>query len=333
MTQSLIIGPRARALLEAAVVWDNHGCMPMRADASFLPQLERYRHSGVDIVSLNVGFADVSLLEHLRILSFMRQWLTARPEHYRLISSVADIQRCKAEGKLGVTFDVEGMCPVQDDPSFVQTFYELGVRWMLIAYNRNNKAGGGCLDVDGGLTAVGRAVIDEMQRVGMVLCLSHAGARTVAEALEYARGPVIFSHSNPAGVWAHPRNVSDELLRACARKGGVVGINGIGMFVGPGSRLAERLCDHLLYVIDLIGPEHVGVSLDYVFDASDMDDLFAKHPQLIPQGMDASGAAAMVAPEAVPEIAERLARTNLSDAQIRGVLGGNWLRVATQVWR
>jgi membrane dipeptidase len=333
MTETLEIGHRARALLEDTVVWDNHGCMPMRADESYLPQLERYRRSGVDIVSLNVGFAELPLLEHLRVLSYMRQWLTARPEHYRLISSVTDIRRCKADGKLGITFDVEGMCPVQDDPSFVQTFYELGVRWMLIAYNQNNKAGGGCLDVDGGLTAVGRAVIDEMQRVGMVLCLSHAGARTVAEALDYARGPVIFSHSNPAGAWDHPRNVSDELLRACARKGGVVGLNGIGMFLGPSARLAERLFEHLRYVIDLIGPEHVGLSLDYVFDTSDMDELFAKHPQLIPKGMDASSAAAMVAPESVPEIAERLARTSLSDAQIRGILGGNWLRIATQVWR
>jgi membrane dipeptidase len=307
--------------------------MPMRADESYLPQLERYRRSGVDIVSLNVGYAELPLLEHLRVLSFMRQWITARPEYYRLIGSVEDIRRCKADGKLGITFDVEGMCPVQDDVSFVQTFYELGVRWMLIAYNQNNKAGGGCLDVDGGLTAVGRAIIDEMQRVGMVLCLSHAGARTVAEALEYARGPVIFSHSNPAGAWAHPRNVSDELLRACARTGGVVGINGIGMFLGPSAQLAERLFEHLRYVIDLIGPEHVGLSLDYVFDASDIDELFAKHPQLIPQGMDAGGAAAMVAPESVPEIAERLARTSLSDEQIRGVLGGNWLRIAGRVWR
>src|SRR5690606_12704364 len=119
--------------------------------------------------------------------------------------------------------DIEGMCPVLEDVSLVQTFYELGVRWMLIAYNRNNAAGGGCLDTDDGLTARGRAIIDEMERVGMVLCLSHAGPRTVADALEYSRNPVIFSHSNPYGDTPHPRNVSDDLIRACARKGGVIG--------------------------------------------------------------------------------------------------------------
>ena len=91
------------------------------------------------------------------------------------------------------------MCPVVEQLSFVQTFYELGVRWMLIAYKRSNTAGGGCLDDDSGLTAIGRAIIDEMERVGMVLCLSHTGSKTALKALEYARHPVIFSHSNPMG--------------------------------------------------------------------------------------------------------------------------------------
>jgi membrane dipeptidase len=198
---------RTQALIRSAIVWDNHGCMPIRTDASFLPQLERYRNVGVNVVSLNAGYATIPLAEHLRTLSFMRYWIARHPEQYRLISGVEDIRRCKAEDKLGIVFDIEGMCPVEDDLSLVQTFYEIGVRWMLIAYNRNNRAGGGCLDTDIGLTATGRAIIDEMERVGMVLCLSHTGARTATEAMEYARMPVIFSHSNAFAVWAHPRNV------------------------------------------------------------------------------------------------------------------------------
>src|ERR1700722_17864006 len=162
----------ASALLGRAIVWDNHGCMPLRADDSFLPQLERYRAAGFNVVSLNVGFGAMSCVEHLDLLSFMRQWLGLRPETYRLIRTVEDIRRAKSEGQLGIVFDVEGMVPVQRDPKLVQTFYERGVRWMLIAYNRGNAAGSGCLDgEDGGLSTVGRAIIDEMERVGMVLCL------------------------------------------------------------------------------------------------------------------------------------------------------------------
>ena len=133
------IGLGTSALLRSTVVWESHGCMPLRADDSFLPQLERYRKAGVTVASLNVGFAEVPLIERLRVLSFMRQWIAHRPDRYRLIATVDDIHVCKREGKLGVVFDVEGMCPVEDSLSFVQTFYELGVRWMLIARTRASR--------------------------------------------------------------------------------------------------------------------------------------------------------------------------------------------------
>ena len=318
--------------MRGTVVWDNHCCLPLRADATFLPQLERYRRAGVNVVSLNVGMADIPLLEHLRVLSYMRQWIAQRPERYCLVASLKDIERCKTERKLGIVFDVEGMSAIQDDPSFVQTFYELGVRWMLIAYNQPNRAGGGCLGEDGGLTALGRSVIDEMERVGMVLCLSHAGSRTAAEALEHVRNPPIFSHSNPHGHTPHPRNVSAELMRACARKGGVVGLTGFGPFLGAGDGLLERLLSQLRYAIALIGAEHVGISLDYVFDQSELEALAAQKPGLFPENM-LHGPLAMLGPEIFPSIAEELAKDGLTDVQIRGVLGANWLRVATRVWR
>ena len=108
MTQAQPTSPHTQALLRSSLVWDNHGCMPLRADASFLPQLQRYRDAGVDVVSLNVGFADISWIEHVRVLSFMRHWISQRPESYSLVSNVEDISRCKSSGKLGIVFDIEG---------------------------------------------------------------------------------------------------------------------------------------------------------------------------------------------------------------------------------
>jgi membrane dipeptidase len=321
-------------LLRSTVVWDNHGCMPLRADDSFLPQLERYRKAGVTVASLNVGFAKIPWTEHLRVLSFMRRWLAIRPNTYCLIGTADDVHACKREGKLGIVFDVEGMCPVEDNLSLVQTFYELGVRWMLIAYNHNNAAGGGCLEKDDpGLTAVGRAIIDEMERVGMVLCVSHTGARTAAEALQYARRPVIFSHSNPHGDTPQPRNIADDLIRACARKGGVVGLSGIGPFLGASDKLVAKLLRQLRYVIDLVGARHVGLSLDYAFDRQEIEDFVRLNPALFPPGLGPASAIPMLEPEAFGEIAEGLARDNLTDEQIRGILGHNWLRIATEVWK
>lgn len=319
-------GSRAHALLKAAVVWDNHACLPLRADARFMPELERFRAAGVNVVSLNVGFAQVPWTEHLRVLSFMRQWIALRPERFCLVSTVEDVRRCKADGKLGVTFDIEGMGPVLDDISLVQTFYELGVRWMLIAYNRNNAAGGGCLDVDCGLSARGRAIIDEMERVGVVLCLSHAGARTVAEALEYARLPVIFSHSNPAGEFAHPRNVSDGLMRACAARGGVIGLSGFGPLLGGGRDLVDCLVKQLHYVIDLVGAAHVGLGLDYVFDRSELDEYVRVNPTLFPPAITEGGRVGMIGPESFGAILERLARDNGDRCDAA------WYRVERRCW-
>jgi Membrane dipeptidase (Peptidase family M19) len=184
----------------------------------------------------------------------------------------------------------------------VEIFYRLGVRWMLIAYNKNNKLGGGCMDDDTGLTAYGRHIIDEMERVGMVLCCTHVGHRTALEAMEYARNPVIFSHSNPSSVYPHVRNISDELLIACARSGGVVSINGVGLFLGAavagvGDNRTETLLRHIDYVVQLIGPEHVGWGLDYVFDVSELEEYVRKNPDKFPAGLGQSGSYRQVEPE------------------------------------
>jgi membrane dipeptidase len=320
-------------LFGSGVVWDNHGCMPFKRLADWLPELERYRRAGVNVVSLNVGMAEMSWAEHVEVLSAMRHWIAQRPSCYRLISKTEDIRLCKAEATLGIVFDIEGMCPVQGNLNFIQTFYELGVRWMLIAYNRNNLAGGGCLEVDPGLSNVGRQIIDEMERVGMVLCLSHTGARTAGEAIEYARNPTIFSHSNPYTSFAHPRNISDSVMRSCASKGGVIGISGIGPYLGAKGNLIEVLLKHVLHTVDCVGAAHVGLGLDYVFDQSELIDAVRRNPTLYPSGLVSDGGLPMVAPESVQAIAEGLAKRNFTDAQVRGVLGENWLRVASTVWR
>jgi membrane dipeptidase len=324
---------RARRLLACSIVWDNHGCMPLRCDESFLPQLQRYRNAGLTVASLNAGCAEMSWTEHVRVLSFMRRWISQRPEDYELISRAEDVERCKRDGRLGITFDIEGMLPVQDDLSLVQTFYELGVRWMLIAYNRNNKAGGGCQEADTGLTPIGKQIIDEMERVGMVVCCSHTGYRTAREVLEYASNPVIFSHSNARALWDHPRNIPDDLIHLCARSGGVVNLNGIGIFLGQNDNSTETLVRHIDYVAQLIGAEHVGLGLDYVFDQQELDEAIRNDPEMYPTESGYTTGINMVEPERMPLIVEALLELGYSDTAVRGILGHNNLRIAREVWR
>jgi membrane dipeptidase len=236
-----------------------------------------------------------------------------------------------------VGFDIEGANAVGDQLSLVQAYHALGVRWMLLAYNRNNLAGGGCQDDDPGLSGFGRALIAEMERVGIVLCLSHTGHRTARDALALATRPVIFSHSNPAAVHAHPRNIPDELIRACAATGGVIGINGVGSFLGRvdgGSDLrSETFARHIDHVVQLVGPAHVSIALDYVFDMGELETYFEKMKHTFPPEMGYSARPGFVPPEQLAEIVQVLMNQGYREADLALILGGNLMRVARQVWK
>lgn len=318
-----------------ALVWDNHGCMPVNRphDTSFLPQLARYRAAGVDVVMLNVGFGDMGVEQHVRTLASLRGWLLRYPGDYVLVETADDIERARSTGRLAVGFDIEGANAIDDQLSLVQLYYDLGVRWMSLAYNANNRVGGGCQDADIGLTTFGRAVVREMERVGMVVCCSHTGYRTAREVMEMASKPVIFSHSNPSAVQAHSRNIPDSLIRACADTGGVVGINGIGPFLGDNDNSAARYAHHVDHVAQLVGAEHVAVALDYVFDTKELDDYVASQPHLFPPELGYAQGIRMVAPEQLAEVIEVLWSWGYRDEDVKAVLGGNLLRLARTVWK
>lgn len=321
-------------IIKRSVVWDNHACMPLRPDdKNFLPQLARHKAAGATVVILNVSCDCEAILQPFKMLESFHEWLAARPDEYIIGSGVADIERAKREGKLVVFFDIEGGIPVQDDPTLVEQLYARGVRWMLLAYNRNNKLGGGCQDEDIGLTDQGRRVLDEMKRVGMVLCCTHTGARTVREAMDYIQQPVIFSHSNPRAMHDHPRNITDEQIRACAGTGGVINVNGIGIFLGHNDNTTETYVRHVRYIADLVGPQHVGLGLDFVFDNSELDELVTSSPHIFPPELGYGAGIRMVEPDRIPEISEALLAGGWSDADLQGFLGENNLRVARAVWK
>jgi membrane dipeptidase len=232
-----------------------------------------------------------------------------------------------------VSFDIEGANAVADQISLVQLYYDLGVRWMLLAYNSNSAAAGGCQDDDCGLTDFGRRLIDEMTRVGMVVCCSHLGSRSAQEVLEYAPGPVIFSHSNPSAVRPHPRNISDALMRACAAKDGVVGINGVGPFLGDNDTRSETFVRHVDYAVQLIGPQHVALGLDHVFDQAEVDAGMAAMKSLFPPELGYDKGMNFVQPEQLEAIVDGLLRLGYAEGDLRSILGGNLMRIARQVWK
>ena len=324
----------AAALLNDSLVWDHHACMPLRPDdASFLPQLARHRAAGFDAVTVNAGFGEMGPEAHLRMLAAMRHWLKARPAEYVLVETADDIEHARATGRLAVGFDIEGANALGGQASLVQLYYDLGVRWMLLAYNRASPAGGGCQEDDAGLTAFGREVIAEIERVGMLLCLSHTGHRTVRQALAIATRPVIFSHSNCAALHAHPRNVPDDLIRACATTGGVVGINGVGIFLGHNDISSATYARHVDHVVQLVGPAHASIALDYVFDSAELDEYTRTMQHTFPPGLGYELGARFVPPEQIEEIVATLQGWGYADKDLKAILGGNLMRLARTVWR
>ncbi len=284
------------------------------------------------MVGVNVGF-DVGTIEtHVRMLAHFRRWLKERPADYLLVEGIDDVRTAKESGRLGVFFDVEGAKAIDDQISLIGLYYDLGVRWMLMAYNLPNRVGGGCMEERGGLTEFGARVLDEMADVGMIACCSHTGERTALDVVEHSKNPVIFSHSNPRALWDHPRNVRDHVILACAAKGGVVGINGVGAFLGANDIRSETVARHIDYVARLAGIDHVALGLDYVFDTDELLEYLSAHPATF--GNDATGAQPLfVAPEQISEIVDCLTAMGYADPDVERVLGQNLLRVAGSVWR
>ena len=325
----------ASRILESCLVWDNHACMPLRPDDhSFLPQLERLSIVGINVVSLNIGFGTQTKAEHLAMLESFHRWLGSRPDDYRVVYTVEDVDLARREGKLAVLFDVEGMALLDDgDLETVSRLRAGGVGWMLVAYNRNNAAGGGCMDDDAGLTGHGRRVLAEMARVGIIACCSHTGYRTAREVMDWADGPVVFSHSNARAVHDHPRNIPDELIDGCAATGGVVGVNGIGAFLGEGEDYPSLLLRHIDYMVQRVGPDHVGLSLDYCFDRQELVNYLKTMPDTFPRMQDIEAAVRMAPPEVLPGLVDGMLNLGYREDAIGDILGGNWRRVAQTVWK
>lgn len=258
-----MISAEAQQIHDRALVWDTHACFPLKPNSD-LSVLKRYRDSGVNFVSLNIGMDMDSFENVIQVLARFRNHIASHPDDYVLGLTVQDVLKAKESGKLAIAFDLEGSEPLLGNLNLISFYYDLGVRQMLLAYNKDNRASGGCMEGNIGLTDFGKEVIVEMNRVGMVVDVSHMSYRATMEAFEGSTAPVIFSHSNPRVLREHARNISDEQIKACAKTGGVVGINGIGDFLGGTS--SELIVENIEYVMNLVGPEHVGIGLDYVVD-------------------------------------------------------------------
>jgi membrane dipeptidase len=167
----------------------------------------------------------------------------------------------------------------------------------------------------------------------MLLCLSHTGWRTAREAIAASRAPVILSHSNAFALCDNPRNVPDELMLACARTGGVVGINGVGPFLGPGPPAAAAVVRHIEHALRLVGEDHVSIALDHSFDRASTAAYVRRMDPDLRRRLRLEEDLEILGPEAFPGILGLMLARGHDPRVVRKVMGGNLMRLAEQVWR
>ena len=271
------------------------------------------------------------------------QWKRWFREHDDLLVQVHrtdDVRRAKREGRTGIILGWQNTSALEDRAEFVEVFRDLGVRVMQLTYNTRNLVGSGCWESrDGGLSDFGRDVIDEMNRCGVLVDLSHVGPRTSADAVAHSAKPVAYTHCCPSGIMEHPRNKSDAEMRAVVERGGFIGVATYPPFLPWGDETTVDQCVEVFeYVIDVAGEDAVGIGTDFT---QDQDVSFFEwlrrdkgHGRLLvpgtprvprlPEGLATIGE--------LPNLTAAMARRGWTGTRIRKVLGENWLRFLGEVW-
>ncbi len=295
-----------------------------------------WREGGVTCCVVTVAAVD-SAREALRNIASMYALIRARGSGLRLATSSADIRDAKRRGELAVVFHFQGAEPIEYELDLLEVFWRLGVRVVQLAYNRRNPLCDGCEEApDAGLSTLGRRAVAEMNRLGILIDVSHTGERSAREAIELSTAACVASHSNAAAVHASARNISDELIRAIAGSGGVIGINGFPGFVADAERpTLDQFIDHMVHIGDLVGIDHVGLGIDfyeatraeydtYVAAGEWSPAVYAPPPWYFPSGMESASG--------LSRLTERLLQRDFREDDVGAILGGNWLRVYDDVW-
>ena len=299
---------------------------------------ENMRKGGLTAVN-----ATVAVIENFtKTMENIAWWHKAFEKNSDLICqvrNVADIKRAKEADKTGIIFGFQNLSPIEDDLDRLAAFHKLGVKIMQMTYMEANYAGQGCLErIDAGLTTFGIEAVEQMNRLGILIDLSHVGHRTTMDTIEASEKPVVFTHANPRSICDHPRNKSDEALIAVARKGGVIGATIFPAFLPSGNKSTiNDLVDVIIYLVEMVGIDHVGVGTDFTegqpkkwFDwiltgkSKKGPALALDHPLANPEGIQNSGE--------FFNITEALLARGFAYTDIKKIIGLNFVRLFKEVW-
>ena len=290
------------------------------------------RDGGVTAINATLAIWD-DFESARRNVSDWSAWFERHNALIRHVRTVDDIHAARAEGRTGVIFGWQNAAPIGDDLGRLRLFRQLGLRIVQLTFNERNLLGSGCAEpTDDGLTRFGRDAVREMNRLGILVDLSHVGDRTALDAIDHSTKPVAFTHANARSQHDHPRNKTDEAIRLLVERGGVIGANAWPGFFPNGfdSDLSDHL-DAIDYLVDLAGIDHVAIATDFCQEQP--PSWFGQLTRYGPPTADAyHHLRGLNDPTDMVNIATGLLGRGYRKDDVRKVLGGNFLRLFDEVW-
>lgn len=291
----------------------------------------------------NVKGSDLMLWGTIEVIDYVYQELEECPEVAKLCLSFSDIEKALGEGKIALLLGLEGGRPLegrpmQDSLSTLRAFYRLGVRLLQFTGNGRNRLADGIAEsrTNGGLTQFGVSVLKEMNRLGMIIDISHLAPAGVNDILNLSEAPVIASHSNAKAVCDHPRNLTDEVIRRIAETGGVIGLSFFSTLIKKDKALptVEDLVDHIDHIANLVGIDYIGLGPDFSEFSFKISQWSGRRGDM--EGIQYGNKENYFHPELrdwthLPNVTIALLKRGYSEEEIKKILGENFLRVYKKI--
>jgi microsomal dipeptidase-like Zn-dependent dipeptidase len=298
---------------------------------------EEWREGGLTAVGVTIAYHERAR-ETLERLAAWNWRLREHADLIRPIRRAADLDAARDEGRIGVLLGAQNCSPIDDDVGLVQVMADAGLKVMQLTYNNLSLIGAGCAELDDpGISRFGREVIAEMNRVGMVIDMSHSAERTTLEAIELSRRPVAVTHANPRFFKDTPRNKSDKVLAALGETGGMLGFSLYPPHLAHGADTTlEAFTEMVAHAAEIAGVEQLGIGSDMCrgWDGRTIDWMRNGRWRQVPSAERAQFADMpwptqpgwFRTPADTPNLATGLRARGFSAAEVDGLMGDNWAR-------
>jgi membrane dipeptidase len=326
--------PSAQQLHQQAVIVNGLDAAPFNHKL-----VENMKKGGLNC---NVVYAGVDL----ETTEERRRVLNAESDSLVLATTAREIREAKEKGKIAIVFNWQHVNPIGNDVDMLGMYYALGLRICGLCYNVRNLVGDGCTErTECGLSLFGERVVRKIQGLRMVLDIGgHTSEATSRDVLDMTKGAVVCTHTNCRALRNNPRCMTDDMMRAIARRGGVIGLTCYGYFLTDGRATLETYLDHVDHAVRTAGVEHVGIGLDQIeYPAAQsntaelalpsfQDPLAAPRPRAYPLDSSQWYTEGLETIAQMPNITEGLVRRGYGAANVRQIMGENWLRVYQEIW-